>query len=92
MATASCTVGLRLPAIPDANQAFAGMTSVIHTDTETNPLPNALAAATQVYRAATTPENRNVWVQTKVFRTDYSSAGAQGEWFQDYTYVNKKVL
>jgi len=92
MASSSVTVGLRLPAIADSNQQYAGSTSVIHTDTETNPQPNALASYVQVYRAPTTPENRSVWVQTKVFRTDYSSAGAQGEWFSDYTYVNKKVL
>jgi hypothetical protein len=82
MATSSSSFVLNIPGA----YAFAAQTGTVYTDTETRPVNTY----NEVARAAYSAENRNVQVQTKVFRTD-SDNGATN--FQaSYTTVNKSKI
>jgi hypothetical protein len=82
MATSSSSFVLNIPGA----YSFAAQTATIYTDTETRPVNTY----NQVVRAAYSAENRNIQVQTKVFRTD-SDNGATN--FQNcYTTVNKSKV
>jgi hypothetical protein len=82
MATSSSSFVLNIPSA----YAFAAQTATVYTDTETRPV-NAYVL---VARAAYAAEDRNVQVQTKVFRTD-SDNGAT-DFQASYTTVNKSKI
>lgn len=88
MATSNVAFGLRLPAnYPDL--PVLGAAGVIHTDTETEPTAQTVAYKYFVpFDKEHRDTSRNVQVQTKIFRTDYSSAGAQAEYQDAYITVS----
>ena len=90
MATSSTSFQLNIPATYPYNQNYSGQLANISTDTETQPSVSTYDRSRQVIRAAYSAENRNVQVQTKVFRTDQDNGAVN---FQAcYTTVNKSAL
>jgi hypothetical protein len=90
MATSSSEFGLRIPATYPENQTFPAAQGTIYTDTETRPSTSTALRSREAYRKPYSAENRNVQVQTKVFRTDQDNGAVD---FQStYTTVNKELL
>ena len=93
MATSNVSYGFRVPAdYPDT--PVLAESSTIHTDTESEPTPSVTGSYTPhaPFNANTRDTTRTVQVQTKVFRTDYSNAGAAQEYQSCYISVTKDKL
>lgn len=90
MATSSTSFVLNIPADYPYDQDFAAQLGNIYTGTETQPSVSTYARYRQAQRAAYAAENRNVQVQTKVFRTDQDNGAVD---FQAcYTTINKSKI
>jgi len=90
MSTSSTSFQLNLPADYPYNQDFSAQLANISTDTETQPTVSTYDRSRQVARAEYSAENRNIQVQTKVFRTDQDNGSVD---FQScYTTVNKSKI
>ena len=93
MATASTSVGFRMPAAYPYNQSFPASQGGVYTDTETQPSPvsnRSVEAIRPTLNRQTLLMKRNIAVQTKVFRTDQDSGAV--DFSSVYTTVSEDLL
>jgi|HubBroStandDraft_6_1064221.scaffolds.fasta_scaffold1442167_1 hypothetical protein len=93
MATsASTSFRFCMPAGYPYNQAGAGATGNINTDTESQPIDSAGPTYVQVAPLAYSAEKRNVQVQTGVFHTDGLGGQNPNVYSTVYIVVPKSAL
>lgn len=90
MADSSTSFTLNMPADYPYNQDFAAQLANIYTNTETRPSVSTFDRYKRAKRRLYRAEDRDVQVQTKVFRTDQDNGSVD---FQScYIIVNKEEL